>query len=191
MPRSQPLVLGFKGLIQYRVGLFCSCPAMESSRREHHLNTRGHEIESFGWSRTADAGNFGVDGLHLHRLLLNFEPVSNLFMSIHASVHSSHKFCLDTAVTTKSRQIKHFNSIAYRINASMSRADDNDQTNEGENTASFLRHVYGSLACTVQILGLHHLPCGCKPHRILHVENPEKNSFNEKGSIPPPPLMDE
>lgn len=94
MPRSQPMVLGFNGLIQYKVGLFCSCPAMESSRREHHLNTRGHEIESFGWSRTADAGNFGVDGLSPHRLLLNFEPVSILFMSIHAFVHSSHKFCL-------------------------------------------------------------------------------------------------
>ena len=36
-------------------------------------------------------------------------------------------------------EIKHFNSIAYRINAAMSKAD-NDQTNEGENTASFFRH---------------------------------------------------
>jgi len=94
MPRSQPTVLGFNGLIQSKVGLFCSCPAMEICRREHLLNTRGHEIKSFRWSRTADAGNFGVDGLSPHRLLLNFEPVSILFMSIHACVHSSHKFCL-------------------------------------------------------------------------------------------------
>lgn len=94
MPRSQPTVLGFNGLIQSKVGLFCSCPAMEICRREHLLNTRGHEIKSFRWSRTADAGNFGVDGLSPHRLLLIFEPVSILFMSIHACVHSSHKFCL-------------------------------------------------------------------------------------------------
>lgn len=72
MPRSQPMVLGFNGLIQYRVGLFCSCPAMESSRREHHLSTRGHEIESFGWSRTADAGDFGVERIVSASIALEF-----------------------------------------------------------------------------------------------------------------------